>query len=96
MTRQKSNRIKMPTSIQAEKRSSTAKLQEKTLANAYNHGQVWDDDSVSILVNGIQNDDTTFDMAMSLGRSYYSVQGARAHVRFAMDHIAVIKPRRKK
>jgi hypothetical protein len=66
-------------------------LQNKTLANAHRHGLPWDDDEVSELVNGIQKDDTTYNMAMSLGRSYYSVQGARAHVRFAMDHIAVLK-----
>ena len=82
MTRQKP--------IQAEKKTSTAKLQEKTLANAYNHGMKWDSKEVSALVRGIQKDDTTFDIAMRLGRSYYSVQGARAHVRFAMDHIHVI------
>ena len=84
----------MKKSIQMERRSNTSKLQEKTLANAYNHGAVWTDADVSLLVNAIHRDDTTFDMAMRLGRSYYSVQGARAHVRFAMDHIAVIKPRK--
>lgn len=83
-------------SIQTELKSSTSKLQEKTLANAVNHGEAWDDDDVAVLVNGIQKDETTFDMAMRLGRSYYSIQGARAHVRFAMDHIAVIKPRTKR
>ncbi|AVD99680.1 HTH DNA binding protein [Mycobacterium phage Cuke] len=78
-------------SIQAERVSSTSKLQQKTLQNAYRHGMTWDDSEVSLLVNGIQKDQTTFDMAMNLGRSYYSVQGARAHVRFAMDHIAVLR-----
>ncbi|AYN58014.1 HTH DNA binding protein [Mycobacterium phage Fowlmouth] len=78
-------------SIQAERDTSTSKLQQKTLRNAYRHGMTWDDDEVSLLVNGIQKDQTTFEMAMALGRSYYSVQGARAHVRFAMDHINVIR-----
>lgn len=90
----------MQKSIQADRRirdlRGTAKLQAKTLDNAYNHGAVWSNDEVSVLVSAIQKDETTFDMAMRLGRSYYSVQGARAHIRFAMDHIDVIKPRQKR
>ena len=82
----------MPKAMQDKLRMNHVRqLQNKTLANAHRHGLTWDDDEVSELVNGIQKDETTFNMAMSLGRSYYSVQGARAHVRFAMDHIAVLK-----
>lgn len=87
------SRINLP-SIQAEtRRRHMRSVQAKTLANAHRHGCVWDDEEVAQLVNDIRRDETTFDMAMRLGRSYYSVQGARAHVRFAMDHIDVIKPR---
>lgn len=90
----------MKKSIQADKRirdlRGTAKLQAETLAKACCHGLAWTNVDVSVLVNGIQKDETTYDMAIRLGRSYYSVQGARAHIRFAMDHIDVIKPRQKR
>lgn len=60
------------------------------MCSAHRHGLSWDDYEVSTLVNGISKDETTFDLAMRLGRSYYSVMGARAHVRFALDHIDVL------
>jgi hypothetical protein len=72
--------------VTRRKPSSTAQLQAKTLKHAVRHGLKWDDSEVSLLANAIAKDDTTYDMALALGRSYYSVQGARAHVRFALDH----------
>jgi hypothetical protein len=77
-------------SIQAARKRSykspTASMQAKTLAKAYRQGMVWDDDEVSLLVNGIEKDQTTYEMALALGRSYYGVAGARAHVAFALRH----------
>ena len=66
------------------------RLVEKTKRNAYNSGKPWSDDDVSHIINAIAKDDTTYNMAMGIGRSYYSVQSARAHIRFAMDHQAVL------
>jgi hypothetical protein len=66
------------------------RLVERTKRNAWNSGKPWSDDDVSYIVNAIAKDDTTFNMAMGIGRSYYSVQTARAHVRFAMDHQSVL------
>jgi hypothetical protein len=83
-------------SIQAEpKRShknSTARLQSQSLRKAYRNGMAWDDRDVEVLVHGIQSDATTFDMAMSLGRSYYGTMGARAHVGFALRHAKALYP----
>lgn len=79
-------------SIQAErnkrghKRSHVAQLNDRTLANAYNHGLPWVDSDVETLANLIAKNSSTFDMAMSLGRSYYSTQYARAHISFALRH----------
>lgn len=91
-------KLKSVKSIQAEParsrghKSSTAKLQAKTLANAHRNGMAWDDDEVSILANGIDKDETTFELAMKLGRSYYGVMGARAHVGFALRHANALFP----
>jgi hypothetical protein len=38
----------------------------------------------------IENDSTTFDMAITLGRTYYGALNARAHIGFAMRHSDVI------
>jgi hypothetical protein len=84
-------------SIQEERRrrggnrSHIAQLNDRCLANAYNHGTKWEDDDVAKLANMIEKDKTTFDMAMSLGRSYYSTQYARSHVGFAMRHAKVFR-----
>jgi hypothetical protein len=67
-------------------KSHVSQLNEKCLANAHRHGLKWEDDEVSVLVNMIEDDKTTFDMAMKLGRSYYSAQIARSHVGFALRH----------
>lgn len=73
-----------------KRQKSTAQLQAKTLRHADRHGLAWTDDEVSVLANEIEKDSTTFDMAMALGRSYYSVMAARTHVRFALNHQAVL------
>lgn len=74
----------------------TKQLQKRSLRNAHRHGQTWDSSEVSLVVNGIDKDETTFDMAMRLGRSYYSVMATRSKVRFAMDHADVLyNPKRK-
>lgn len=82
-------------SIQAKRKkghkSAAARLQAETLRAAWNHGAEWSDDDADLLVNGILNDHTSAEMAFSLGRSYYSVVGARAHMAFAMRHMAVLK-----
>lgn len=72
-------------------KNSTKRLQNKTVKNAYRQGMAWNDDEVATLVNGIQDDKTTFDIAMSIGRTYYGVQSARAHVRFALDHRVIFE-----
>jgi hypothetical protein len=71
-------------------KSSSAELQAKTLRKAYRTGMAWDDDEVARLVAGIERDETTFKMAMAIGRSYYGVAGARAHVAFALRHSKAI------
>lgn len=81
-------------SIQANPRKSykspAARMQAETLKAAWNHGAVWSDDDVSLIANGIRNDNTTLEMAYSLGRSYYSTSTARAHIGFAMRHFDVL------
>lgn len=80
----------MARSIQAEPKrshkSSTARLQAKSLAKASRNGLAWDDAEVSRLVAGIGRDESTFEMAMAIGRTYYGTMGARAHVAFALRH----------
>lgn len=66
------------------------RMVEKTKRNATRTGQRWTDDDVSIIMRGIERDDTTYNMAIESERSYYAVQTARAHIRFAMDHSAVL------
>lgn len=88
-------------SIQATKKrgqkSSSAKLQEATLKKAHRQGLPWDSHEVKILVKGIENDLTTYELAISLGRSYYGTMSARAHVRFALNHAnAILGARGKK
>jgi hypothetical protein len=86
-------------SIQAEARkygkSVAAYLNEKSKKGAFNVGSVWSDDDVSMLVSMIEHDDTTFDMATRLGRTYYGAQNARAHVAFALRHETAIWGKRR-
>ena len=82
----------------AADKASFKRMVEKTKRNATKTGQRWSGDDVSIVMNGIERDDTTYNIAMQAERSYYAVQTARAHIRFAMDHAAVLytnKPRKK-
>ena len=81
-------------SIQAEARkhgkSVQAFLNEKSRKGAFNAGLPWDSSDVAILVAMIEADETTFDMATRLGRTYYGAMNARQHVAFALRHEAAI------
>lgn len=81
-------------SIQAEpkrsRKTSTNEMQARTLKKAHRSGIAWDDYEVSHIVAGIESDATTFDMAIALGRTYYSVQNTRRMVGFAMRHSSAI------
>jgi len=87
-------------SIQAARKrgfkSTTSYLNSKTAASAHRSGMVWDDDEVSRLVQGIEKDETTYDMAIDLGRTLYGVMNARAHVAFAMRHQAALFRKKRK
>ncbi len=72
------------------KRNNTKELQRKTLKTAVNIGLPWTDDQVARLVAGINRDETTLEIAQAIGRSYYGVMGARAHVGFALRHKEVL------
>lgn len=89
-------RASKPQSIQGSghksgQKSHVAQLNEKTLKTAARHGMKWDDEDVERLVGMIEDDHTTFDMAVSLQRSYYSAQVARSHVGFIMRHHAAFE-----
>lgn len=60
------------------KPNSTKDLQAQSLRHAHNHGQPWSDDEVARLVDGIRRDETSYEMALAVGRSYYSTNTARA------------------
>jgi len=81
-------------SIQAtpkrSQKSATAKLQAKTLLKAHRNGLAWEDSEVALVVKAIEKDETTYDLALALGRTYYSVMGTRRIVGFAMRHSAAI------
>lgn len=82
-------------SIQAGERtghkSRVALLNDECKRHGWNVGAPWSDDDVSELANLIGNDATTYEMARSLGRSYYATQSARSHVRFAMNHAEIFR-----
>jgi hypothetical protein len=86
-------------SIQAEARkygkSVAAYLNEKSRKGAFNAGAIWSDDDVSTIVSMIEHDDTTFDMATRLGRTYYGATYARAHISFALRHETAIWGKRR-
>lgn len=88
-------RTKDAKSIQAESkrsgRSYIASLNDETRKHAYNHGIGWSDDDVGTLLNLIDKDETTYTMALALGRTFYSAQVARSHVAFASRHAAAFK-----
>jgi hypothetical protein len=73
------------------KKNSIADLQNKTLRKASRLGMPWETDEVARLVQGIKNDETTYEIALATGRSYYGIQTARSHVRFALNHIEALK-----
>lgn len=82
-------------SIQAEpkkgRKSSTARLQAETVKKATRVGIPWESSEVARLARMVEKDETTFDMAISLGRTYYSTQCARSHIGFAMRHANVFR-----
>lgn len=84
-----------PKSIQEEARkygkTIGAYLNEKSRKGAFNAGLPWSSDDVSVLAGLIARDETTFDMATRLGRTYYGVAAARSHVAFAMRHADTLK-----
>jgi hypothetical protein len=84
-----------PKSIQSEARkhgkSIASYLNEKSRKGAFNAGLPWSSEDVSFLAGLIERDETTFDMASQLGRTYYGVAAARAHITFAMRHASVLK-----
>lgn len=68
------------------KKVSSADLQRQTLRKATYQGTPWQTEDVSRIVAGIERDETTFEMAMALGRSYYATQTTRRMVGFALRH----------
>lgn len=83
-------------SIQANSRrkrplSRTAQMQAETLRAAWNHGAEWSHDECATIVNGIANGNSVYDLALILGRSYYSTATARTHLRFALNHLEVLR-----
>lgn len=81
---------KKPVSIQAEARkygkSVAAYLNDKSKRGAFNAGALWSDEDVATIAQMIQSDETTYDMAVRLGRTYYGALNARAHIGFALRH----------
>lgn len=73
----------------AKRKNSSKELQRKSLVKAHNIGLPWDDADVARVIAGIQRDETTFEIALAVGRSYYGAMGARSHVAFALRHAAV-------
>lgn len=78
------------TSIQAKSKpgskSSTARHQAKTLRKAHRNGMAWEDYEVDRMVRGIVNDETTLEIALSLGRTYYGSMGMRHAIGTALRH----------
>jgi hypothetical protein len=87
----------------AKQKRDFKRMVEKTKRNAHRSGMHWEDDEVDRVMRGIERDESTYEMAMAIGRSYYAMQTARSHIRFAMDHAVVlyagmgnVRPMRKK
>ena len=68
------------------KKISTADLQAKTLRKATHQGTPWEASDVARMVAGIERDETTYELALALGRSYYATQTTRRMVAFALRH----------
>lgn len=81
-------------SIQAKakrgNKSHSAKLQAETLRSAGRNGLPWEDFEVSRIIAGIEKDETSYELAKSLGRTYYSTMSTRRMVAFALRHSAAI------
>ena len=73
----------------ARKKITARDLQAKTLRKATHQGSPWETDDVARMVAGIHRDETTFELAMALGRSYYATQTTRRMVGFALRHKAL-------
>lgn len=73
-------------------KNSTRRLNDKTKKGAWKSGTRWEDDDVSRLINGIEKDETTYEMALDLNRTYYGVMNARSHVAWALRHSTVLVP----
>jgi hypothetical protein len=67
-------------------RSQVQALNDECLRHAFNHQRPWENDDVGTLVNMVSGDHTTFDMARTLGRSYYATAMARQHIGFCLRH----------
>lgn len=83
-------------SIQAEAKrrggkSYISRLNDETKKFAYNYGTPWSEDNVEDLVSLVSSDKTTYEIALATGRTFYSAQTARSHVRFAMNHAAAFR-----
>lgn len=74
-----------------KRKNSTADLQRRSLRKATHHGLPWDDSDVARIVAGIERDETSFEMALAVGRSYYSTMSARSKVAFALRHAHVLE-----
>lgn len=70
-------------------KTHTARLNQKTKEHAYKAGTPWTDDDVEVLARMIDKDETTYEMAIALNRTYYGTQYARSHVGFALRHVQV-------
>lgn len=77
-------------------KSSTARHQARTLKSATRMGLPWEDDEVARVAQGIAADETTLEIALAVGRSYYGVMGVRWATGFAMRHWNAIGSARKK
>lgn len=91
MARRKTIQKSIQATSKKSRKSSTARLQAETVAKATRNGLPWEDGEVEAIAKMIEKDETTYDMAISLGRTYYSTQYARSHVGFAMRHANVFR-----
>lgn len=86
--------LKVVKSIQVEtkRHSSTTKLQRQSLKKAHRNGMPWSDDEVARLIAGIDRDETSYEIALATGRTYYGIMGARSSVMFALRHANAFLP----
>jgi len=72
-------------------RSQVQALNDECLRHAYNHHAPWSKDDFEMLINMATGDNTTFDIARTLGRSFYATQAARQHVGFCLRHASSLR-----